>query len=177
MKLLKETAKVIKAMAILIITLLCAIANFSQTRRGTQPARASLKPGYYFTIDMCRACYYPNWPKDLHRLFQDKKMNATTYEGALMETPRERFVAMKIFPRRGLWKDIVYVGPFASEEAAIKALEEFPAVLGVVQKKRNRMGSAAGEDWPLSEGEKVELGAGNNYRYEFNEIKGCKLVG
>ncbi len=104
-------------------------------------------------------------------------MNATTYEGALMETPKERFVAMKVFPRRGLWKDIVYVGPFASEEAAIKSLEEFPAVLGVVQRKRNKMGRAADEGWPLAEGEKVEPGTGNDYRYGFYEIKGCKLVG
>jgi len=35
---LKVTAKMIKAMAILIITLLDATANFSQTKRGTQSA-------------------------------------------------------------------------------------------------------------------------------------------
>jgi hypothetical protein len=103
-------------------------------------------------------------------------LKATLYEGAMMETPSERFVSMKMFPRRGLWKDIVYVGPFTSEEAALAALDKLPIVLREVQRKRNKMGGAGDEGWPLSDGEKVVRTKGNDYKYGFYEIKGCKLV-
>jgi hypothetical protein len=125
---------------------------------------------------MCHACYYPNWTKDLLRLFQAQGLRATVYEGAMMETPSERFASVKMFPRRGLWKDIVYVGPFTSEEAALAALDKFPIVLREVQKKRNKMGGAGDEGWPLSEGEGVVRTKGNDYKYGFYEIKGCKLL-
>ena len=160
----------------LLVVLLCASALFSQTRRGVRPAQTSIKPGYYFTVDMCRACYYPNWTKDLIRLFQAQGVSATIYEGAMMETPNERFALVQVFPRRGLWKDVVYVGPFTSEGVAIETLNKFPAVLGQVQRKRNKMDGAADGGWPLSEGEKVGRTKGNDYKYGFYEIKGCKLV-
>lgn len=162
--------------ACLIITLLCATAPLSQTRRSARPAQTSIKPGYYFTVDMCRACYYPEWRKDVVRLFQQQGISALIYEGAMMETAHERFASLKVFPRRGMWSDVVYVGPFASEEAAVAALDKFPAVLGTVQRKRNKLGGAADEGWTLVEGEKVQRTKGNDYKYGFYEIKGCKLV-
>ncbi|MCP9493084.1 MAG: hypothetical protein MSG64_01380 [Pyrinomonadaceae bacterium MAG19_C2-C3] len=160
----------------LIIILLCAATPFSQTRRNTRPAQTSIKHGYYFTVDMCRACYYPEWRKDVVRLFQQQGIGATIYEGAMMETANERFVSLKIFPKRGMWSDVVYVGPFASEEVAVAALDKFPAVLGTVQRKRNKMGGSADEGWLLEEGEKVRRTKGNDYKYGFYEIKGCRLV-
>jgi hypothetical protein len=159
----------------LLMIFLFATSSFSQTRRGARPAQISMKPGYYFTIDMCHACYYPDWAKDIVRLFKEKGISATTYEGAMMETPKERFAPVKIFQRRGLWKDIVYVGPFASEEAAIEELDKFPAVLGLAQRKRNKMEGAEGGGWPLNDNEVVKRTAGNDYKYGFYEIKGCKL--
>ncbi|MCI0525148.1 MAG: hypothetical protein L0Y75_07785 [Acidobacteria bacterium] len=155
---------------------LCATMPFSQTRRSARPAQTSMKPGYYFTIDMCRACYYTDWEKDVIRLFKEQQISATVYEGAMMETPNEKFFSMKIFPKRGLWGDIVYVGPFASEETAIAALDKFPAVLGFVQRKRSKMGGGADQGWPVKEGEKVRRTRGNDYKYGFYEIKGCRLV-
>jgi hypothetical protein len=160
----------------LLLTLLCATTLFSQTRRSARPTQTSIKPGYYFTVDMCHACYYPNWTKDLLRLFQAQGLRAAGYEGAVMETPSEKFAAVKMFPRRGLWKDIVYVGPFTSEEAALAALDKFPLVLAEVQRKRNKMEGAEGAGWPLSDGEKVRRTKGNDYQYGFYEIKGCRLV-
>jgi len=66
--------------------------------------------------------------------------------------------------------------PFTSEEAALAALDKFPIVLREVQKKRNKMGGAGDEGWPLSEGEGVVRTKGNDYKYGFYEIKGCKLL-
>ena len=106
-----------------LLLMLFSVPTFFSQRRTVRPAQSSIKLGYYFTVDMCHACYYPNWTKDLLRLFQAQGLKATLYEGAMMETPSERFVSMKMFPRRGLWKDIVYVGPFTSEEAALAALD------------------------------------------------------
>jgi hypothetical protein len=160
----------------LLMAFLFATASFSQTRRGARPAQISMKPGYYFTVDMCHACYYPDWAKDIARLFKEKGISATTYEGAMMEVPKERFAPVKIFQRRGLWKDVVYVGPFASEEAAIEALDKFPAVLGLAQRKRNKMEGAEDGGWPLSDDERVRRTAGNDYKYGFYEIKGCRLL-
>ena len=160
----------------LLLMLLSVTAVVSQTRRNVRPAQTSVKPGYYFTVDMCHACYYTNWTKDLLRLFQAQGLKATLYEGAMMETPSDRFALVKMFPRRGLWKDIVYVGPFASEQAAQAALDKFPIVLREVQRKRNKMGGAGDEGWPLSDGEQVVRTKGNDYKYGFYEIKGCKLV-
>ncbi len=165
-----------RSIACIVIILLCATVPFSQTSRNARPAQTRMKPGYYFTVDMCRACYYPEWMKDVIRLFKEQDISATIYEGAMMETPNERFFSLKIFPKRGLWSDIVYVGPFASEEAAAAALDKFPAVLGNVQRKRNKMGGSADEGWPVSEGEKVRRTKGNDYKYGFYEIKGCRLV-
>ena len=159
-----------------LLLILFSVPTFFSQRRTVLPAQSSIKPGYYFTVDMCHACYYPNWAKDLLRLFQAQGLKATLYEGAMMETPSERFVSMKMFPRRGLWKDIVYVGPFTSEEAALAALDKLPIVLREVQRKRNKMGGAGDEGWPLSDGEKVVRTKGNDYKYGFYEIKGCKLV-
>ncbi len=160
----------------LLLMLLAVPAFFSQTRRTVRPAQTGIKPGYYFTVDMCHACYYQNWTKDLLRLFQAQGLRATVYEGAMMETPSERFASVKMFPRRGLWKDVVYVGPFPSEEAALAALDKFPIVLREVQRKRNKMGGAGDEGWPLSEGAGVVRTKGNDYKYGFYEIKGCKLL-
>jgi hypothetical protein len=160
----------------LFLMLLCVTAVFSQTRRTVRPAQTSIKPGYYFTVDMCHACYYPNWTKDLLRLFQAQGLKVIAYEGAMMETPRERFASVKMFPRRGLWKDIVYVGPFTSEETALAALDKFPVVLREVQRKRNKMDAGSDGGWPVSDGEKVVRTKGNDYKYGFYEIKGCKLV-
>jgi len=158
-----------------VIALLCATAHFAQTRRGARPAQTAMKPGYYFTVDMCHACYYENWAKDIARSFQEKGLRTIVYEGAMMETPNEKFAPVKIFARRGLWKDIVYVGPFESEQAAIEALDKFPVVLGPVQRKRNKMGGAEDAGWPLGESEKVKRTKGNDYKYGFYEIKGCRL--
>ncbi len=160
----------------LLIMLLGATAFFAQTRRSVRSAPTSIKPGYYFTVDMCHACYYPNWNKDLLRLFQAQGLKATSYEGAMMETRRERFAPVRMFPRRGLWKDIVYVGPFVSEETATAALDKFPIVLGEVQRKRNRIGGTKEEEWPISRDEQVTRSVGNDYKYGFYEIKGCRLV-
>ena len=157
-----------------LLMLLSVSAFFSQTRRSVRPAQTSVTPGYYFTVDMCNACYYPNWTKDLLRLFQARDLKATLYEGAMMETPSEKFASVKMFPRRGLWQDIVYVGPFTSEETALAALDKFPIVLREVQRKRNKMGGDEG--WPLSDNEEVVRTKGNDYKYGFYEIKGCKLV-
>lgn len=160
----------------MVIILLCATTLFSQAKRSPRPAQTSMKAGYYFTVDMCRACYYEEWREDVIRLFREKQIGATIYEGAMMETPNEGFVSMKIFPRRGLWSDIVYVGPFASEKAAVAALDKFPAVLGYVQRKRSKMGGGPEQGWPVPEGEKVRRAKGNDYKYGFYEIKGCRLV-
>ena len=160
----------------LLMALLFATASFSQARRGSRPAQISMKPGYYFTVDMCHACYYPDWAKDIARLFKEKGVSATTYEGAMMESPKERFVTVKMFQRRGLWKDVVYVGPFETEEAAAGALDKFPAVLAVAQRKRNKMEGTENGGWPLSDDERVKRSAGNDYKYGFYEIKGCRLI-
>lgn len=161
----------------LILTLLCASANFAQAKRGGRLAAPSVKPGYYFTVDMCRACYYANWATEIARLLQQQGVPATLYEGAMMESKQERFLAMKIFPRRGLWKDLVYVGPFASEAEATAALDKLPSVLSFVQKKRNQMEGKGAEGWPLSDDKKVTRAEGNDYRYGFYEIKGVRLLG
>jgi hypothetical protein len=160
----------------LLVAFLLANTGSSQTRRGARPAQISMKPGYYFTVDMCHACYYTDWAKDIARLFKEKGISATTYEGAMMESPKERFAQVKIFQRRGLWKDIVYVGPFGSEEAAIGALDKFPAVLGSAQRKRNKMEGSENGGWPVGEDERVRRAAGNDYKYGFYEIKGCRLL-
>src|ERR1700720_3522632 len=110
----------------LLLMLLGVPAFFSQTRRTVRPAQTSIKPGYYFTVDMCHACYYPNWTKDLLRLFQAQGLRATVYEGAMMETPSERFASVKMFPRRGLWKDIVYVGPLRQRRLLSPRSINFP---------------------------------------------------
>ena len=159
-----------------LMVVLFAITGISQARRGTRPAQTSVKPGYYFTVDMCHACYYPDWAKDIARLFKEKGISATTYEGTMMESPKERFAPVKIFQRRGLWKDIVYVGPFGSEEAAVEALDKFPGVLATAQRKRNKMEGAENGGWPLSDDERVRRTAGNDYKYGFYEIKGCRLL-
>ena len=161
----------------MVIIMLCATTSFSQTRRSARPAQTSMKPGYYFTVDTCRACYYDEWQDDVVRLFRRQNISVTIYEGAMMETPNEGFVSLRIFPRRGLWSDVVYVGPFASEKAALAALDKFPGVLGYVQRKRNKMGGSGDEGWPVvSEGEKVRRTKGNDYKYGFYVIKGCRLL-
>ncbi|HEX8087445.1 MAG TPA: hypothetical protein VF762_01240 [Blastocatellia bacterium] len=165
-----------RLIACLVMVFLFAAAGLSQARRGARPAQVNMKPGYYFTVDMCHACYYPDWAKDIARLFKEKGISATTYEGAMMESLKERFAPVKIFQRRGLWKDVVYVGPFGSEEAASEALDKFPSVLGVAQRKRNKMEGAEGGGWPLSDDERVRRTAGNDYKYGFYEIKGCRLL-
>jgi hypothetical protein len=160
----------------LLMAFLLGTATFSQTRRGARPAQISMKPGYYFTVDMCHACYYTDWAKDIVRLFKEKGISATTYEGAMMEVPKEPFAPVKIFQRRGLWSDIVYVGPFESEETAVQALDKFPAVLGMVQRKRNKMEGAESGGWPVNDNEKVRRAVGNDYKFGFYEIKGCRLL-
>lgn len=165
-----------RVIALLVVLPLCATIMFSQTKRRARAAEVSLQPGYYFTVETCRACSYPQLKKDLVRLFQEQGVGASVYEGKMMEAPREAFAPVKIFARSGLWSDVVYVGPFSSAEEALGALDKFPSVLGHVQRKRSKMSGGEDAGWPLGADEKVERGPGNAYKYGFYEIKGCRLM-
>lgn len=165
-----------RALTLLVLLLFCVAAPTAQTKRRGRTAQSNLTPGYYFTVDACRACYYTDSKKELVKLFQEQGLKASIYEGKMMESPNEKFAPTKIFGRSGMWSDVVYVGPFASEDEALGALAKFPVVLGYVQKKRNKMDGAGNEGWPLGENDKVENTRGNDYKYGFYEIKGSHLM-
>jgi hypothetical protein len=158
----------------LVLLLLCAPVNLSQTKRVARTAGSGLAPGYYFAIDMCRACYYPDWKKDTVRLFKENGLRAAVNDSPEYAPQSEGFAPIKL-PKQGLYGEVVYVGPFASEAAALNALEKFPPVLSVVQRKRNKMDGSEDSGWPLSDNEKVTRTSGNDYQYGFYMIKGYKL--
>jgi hypothetical protein len=68
----------------------------------------------------------------------------------------------------------LYVGPLQSEEAAMRALDEFPSVLAFIQKKRDSMNGGS-EGWAISDNARVRRTSGNNYQYGFFTIKGYRL--
>ena len=164
-------------LTLVILLTLSAPAGFSHPQRTTRAAQTGLKVGFYFTIDTCRACYYRNWQEETVRLFKATDLAVTIYEGKEIESPNEKFAPLKLFARKGLWSDLIWVGPFESEKAATDALEKFPPVLAVVQRKRSKQeGSAADAGWPVSDSERVTRAAGNDYKYGFFVIKGYRLL-
>jgi hypothetical protein len=164
-----------KVASCLAILLLCTTAMPSQTKHASHPANSGLAPGYYFAIDMCRACYYPEWKKDAIRLFKLNALRATVNDSPEFNTSSQSFAPVRL-PKRGLYGEVVYVGPFETEAAAMSALEKFPPVLSFIQNKRSKMGGPEDSGWPLSDGEKVSRTSGNDYQYGFYSIKGYKLV-
>jgi len=153
-----------------------APAGFSQAQRTTRAAQTGLKTGFYFTVDTCRACYYTNWQAETVRLFKQNALPVTIYEGKEIETRTEKFAPVKLFPKQGLWSDLIWVGPFESEKAATDALDKFPGVLSFIQRKRSKQeGRAADAGWPVSDTEKVTRTSGNDYKYGFFFIKGYRL--
>jgi hypothetical protein len=133
-----------------------------------------MKPGYYFDIQMCSACYYSEWWDDAIPLFRAKGIPATMrkgYEGKRSSLP---FAPLRVFDMlRGV---SLYVGPFESEEAALRALDDFPSALAFVQRKRNRTEGGDGAGWPISDNERVRRTTGNEYDYGFYFIKAYRLL-
>ncbi len=169
-----------------LIMLLCASGTFAQSRRGKRPAGVSLKPGYYFTINMCRACMYPEWHDDAVRLFRNNGIRAIVGKGFENATSRQPFAPLKAFQMRFdssandrpsdiLMQIDLYVGPFESEQVAMQALDKFPGVLGAIQKKRNKM-EEGNEGWPISGSERVRRVENNLYEYGFFFLKGYRLL-
>ena len=110
-------------------------------------------------------------------MFKEKGLAVTIYEGKEIEAPIEKFAPLKPFAKQGLWSDLIWVGPFESEKTATDALDRFPGVLVVVQRKRNKAeGRAADAGWPLSDSERVTRTKGNDYKYGFFFIKGYRLL-
>lgn len=170
----------------IVIVLSCVTGSLAQSRSSKRPAGVSMTPGYYFTIGMCRACLYPEWHDDAIRLFRAKGIRAVVGKGYENVTTGYSFAPIKAFEMRfdsnvGRDSDVLiqielYVGPFNSEVVAMNALNDFPAVLSSIQRKRNRMEGSDKSGWPISRDERVRRRSGNSYEYGFFFIKGYRLL-
>lgn len=162
----------------LLVLLLSASYNFSQSKRGNRPSGIRTQPGYYFTVSLCHACAYFGWHEDAIKGFRAKGIRAAVGGGYLAYGASNlSFATTRVFKweqSEEFWSVELLVGPFGSEEAAGRALDGFPSVLSSVQKKRNHMDS--GEGWPLKPNERVNHMSGNNYDYGFFDIRGYRLV-
>jgi hypothetical protein len=157
----------------LVISLLCTAGGFSQSERGKRAVGSGMKPGYYFDIQMCSACFYSEWWDDAIPLFRAKGISATmrkVYEGKQSNLP---FAPLRAFEMlRGV---SLYVGPFESEGTTQRALDDFPYALAFVQRKRNRTEDGDGAGWPVSDNERVRRTTGSEY-VGFYFIKGYRLL-
>ena len=167
-----------------VIVLLCITSGVAQTKRKKTSAGTAMKSGYYFTVNMCRACLYFDWDKDAVRWFRAKGITAVYGKGSENKTSSQPFATVKRFemsfdsssdrPSDILMQIDLYVGPFASEQAASSALEKFPSVLDRIMQKRNKM-EGSGGGWDIPRNENVSRSSGNNYEYGFFFIKGYRL--
>ena len=173
-----------RAFTCFVIVAFCALCAFAQTRRSGRSAAVGVANGYYFTIGMCRACVYGEWHSDAIRLFRARGIPAFIGRGHESRTSHQPFAPISAFemrfdPNAGSDSELLvqvelYVGPFQSQEAATRALDEFPSVLAFIQRKRDSMYGSS-EGWAISDSAKVSRTSGNNYQHGFFTIKGYRI--
>lgn len=165
----------------LVIVILCAVSSFAQSKGTKRSTIPTVKPGYYFTIYMCHACAYSGWHEDAIKWFRAKGINASKGGGDISNNSNLPFALINAFnwKKSSFWLINLYVGPFASEEAAVSALDDFPSVLIRITEKRNkpdgRLKLDFEEDYPIDLNEVVTRTSGNNYHYGFFFITGFNL--
>lgn len=163
------------------IVIFCLASTFAQSRHTKRPDLNRTPPGHYFTISVCHACAYFGWHEDTIKGFRAKSIRAAVgggYVAYANRTSNERFAPVRAFKwerSEEFWPIELLVGPFSSAETASRALDDFPAVLLLVQRKRNRMEGSNG-GWPISQNERVSHVSGNNYSYGFFDITGYRLL-
>ena len=128
------------------LILLCAISIYAQTRRKKSPVVPQSQSGYYFTINTCNACCY-DWHKSAANFFKASGIPAVIVSGQERTgSDTQGFAPIRSF-EKFFYEDVtrdseicaqitLYIGPFGSENAAVNALEKFPAVLVDVIKNR-----------------------------------------
>lgn len=180
----------LKRIGICLITILCATSVFAQARRKTRSTATQTQPGYYFTINTCNACCY-DWHESAVKLFKAAGIYAVVVFGQERKNSNtEAFASLRSF-EKFFFKDVtrdseicaqgtLYVGPFASEDSAISALEKFPSVLFSVIKNRGTddMYSEA-ELRNLARAKVTQNGTSNNWTFggdSFFSINGYQIV-
>ncbi|HEX8174099.1 MAG TPA: hypothetical protein VF543_03150 [Pyrinomonadaceae bacterium] len=180
----------LKRIGICLITILCATSVFAQSRRKTRSTTTQTQPGYYFTINTCNACCY-DWHGSAVKLFKAAGIRAVVVFGQERKNSNtQAFSPLHSF-EKFFFKDVtrdseicaqgtLYVGPFASKDTAISALEKFPAILFSVIKNRGAddMYSEA-ELRNLERAKVTQNGTSNNWRFggdSFFSINGYQIV-
>jgi hypothetical protein len=186
----QERKQMLKRVGICLITILCATSVIAQSRRKTRSTTTQTQPGYYFTINTCNACCY-DWHGSAVKLFKAAGIHAVVVFGQERKNSNtEAFAPLRSF-EKFVFKDVtsdseicaqgtLYVGPFASEDDAISALEKFPAVLFSVIKNRGTddMYSEA-ELRNLERAKVTQNGTSNNWTFggdSFFSIYGYQLM-
>lgn len=147
-------------------------------------------PGYYFTINTCNACCY-DWHNAAAKSFSSKGMPATVVAGQERAASATKgFAPLQKF-EKFYFKDVtrdseicaqgtLYVGPFPTQNSALKAVDKFPPLLLSIIKNRGTEDMYSPKQLRLLEtATVVQNGTSNNWRYgndDFFTISGYQLV-
>jgi hypothetical protein len=116
-----------------------------------QPSEAVAPPGLYLEISVCHACAYPDWQAKLMAAL--KANNWPTFVGELKYDPvKRRIHPVRKTPRAPDWTWSVWIGPFATREKAVDALERLPAAIEPVLRVQSQQAVLETE---LTNGDKV----------------------
>jgi hypothetical protein len=145
-----------------------------QSRRKSRSVTTQTIPGYYFTINTCNACCY-DWHYSAVKLFKADGIPAVVVSGQERKNSNtEAFAPIRSF-EKFFFKEVtrdseicaqgtLYIGPFASENSAVTALEKFPPVLLSVIKNRGTDDMYSNAELRNLEQAKVtQNGTGNNW--------------
>jgi hypothetical protein len=148
------------------------------------------EPGFYFTINTCNACCY-DWHDTAAKSFSLNGMPATVVGGQeRVGSEKKAFAPLPKF-EKFYFKEVtrdseicaqgtLYVGPFPTQNSALKAVEKFPPLLLSIIKNRGTDDMYSPEQLrQLESASVVQNGTSNNWRYgndDFFMIYGYELV-
>lgn len=159
----------------------------------TAPKALSTKlgsPGYYFTINTCNACCY-DWHDTAANNFSLNGMPATVVTGQervasdtkpFAPIPKfEKFYFKEVARDSEICAQVtLYVGPFPTENSALKAVDKFSPLLFSIFKNRGTEDMYSPEQLRvLEKASVIQDGTSNNWRFgndDFFTISGYQLI-
>lgn len=144
-------------------------------------SKTKMPSGYYFTVNMCRACLYSDWADDAINWLRERGVNARYGQGGESLSSELPFAPIRAFQVKLekssndrasdiLMQMDLYIGPFTSQTTANKSAQAVSEVLYLIQKKRIflELASTANDDpWKLNQSDRIQRYSGNNYNYGF----------
>ena len=138
-------------------------------RKHTRVTTSAAKPGFYIQFEMCHACAYWGWQKDIISAFGRSGSQAFVSDDISSHYSEQSYWTLRsLRVRRGRdehWSLPVYGGPFETEYSAKRVFSHLPSILNQALDKYDK--------------QRAEIGDTTRWSHQFERCTGnqCQLAG